>query len=158
MLLVNKVGFSLLLLIVALSSRASHTSCELVMILLLLPLNEWRNLCYHISWGTYSSGNTTWNLSGGSGLTLAASLRNKPMRVLRSAHDGHALVFTDWRLLELTGQRYTLRFLLLFAVSSLDSTEVWSDALVSHQVLLGNVTKLTMVRVGSKLTMIELLL
>lgn len=157
MLLVNKVGFGLLLLIVPLNSRATHTSCKLVMILLLLPLNKWRDLCYHIGWGAYSPASTSWNLSGGSGRALATSIGNKPVCVLGGAHDWHALMFANWRLLKLTRQRYTLRFLLLFAISSLHSTEICPNSFVSDQVLLGNITKLTVVRIGSKLTMVELL-
>lgn len=158
MLLVYEVGFGLLLLIVPLNSRATHASCKLLMILLLLPLNKWRNLCYHISWGTCSPANTSWNLSGGSRWSLATSLRNKSMSVLGGAHDRHTLMFTHWRLLKFTRQRYTLRlFLLLFTISSLNSTEIWPNSFVSDQVLLGNITKLTMVSVGSKLTMIKLL-
>ena len=128
------------------------------MILLLLPLNEGRNLCYHVGRGTDSSANTSGNLTGGRRWSLAASVRDEPVGVLGGAHDRHALMFADRRLLELTRQRHALRFLLLFAVSSLDSTEVRADSLVSDQVLLGNVAELTVVRIGSKLAVIKLLI
>ena len=149
MLLILKISLGFLLLIICTSSRATN-SLELILILLLLSLDEWGNLRDHI-W----RGEIRIDLTRCCRRALPSTLWNETTATMAlCTHYRHTCMLIHcwlWVRLKLIRETYTWR------TTFTNASEIWSDSFVADQILMRNITKLSMMLLITKVAIVEFL-
>ena len=149
MLLILKISLRFLLLIIWTSSWATN-SLKLILILLLLSLDEWGNLRDHI-W----RGEIRIDLTRSRRRALPSTLWNETIATMAlRTHYRHTRMFIHcwlWVRLKLVRETYSRR------TTFTNASEIWSDSFVTDQILMRNITKLSMMLLITKVTIVEFL-